>query len=238
MLSKSSRIKRLYKNVTVDSDETGYFVALDGRALFSPGKRPVRLLGSGLADALATEWRAQQEFVELRRMGLNSLVNYAIDFVSQNRPECVEQITAYAGSDLLCYRAGAPMSLVERQALLWDPLLEWALRRHGAKLNITYGVTHIAQDAAMIALLQASFKHADDFTLAALRSAVGLCGSLVLGLALLQGRLAPDAAWSAAQLDENWQVEQWGPDAEAEANRNDGFAALLSAHQVMLLSAR
>lgn len=238
MRSSANRIKRYYKIVAIEPTNEGYLVTLDGSPLRTPGKRQVRLPNLALAEALALEWRTQMEFIELPRMGLNALVNDAIDYVNLNRAAIIGEIAAYGGSDLLCYRAEAPSALVARQMAAWDPLLEWAQQRYSARLQVTRGILHVAQDEAAIAALKVGFKDADIFTLAALRLAVGMCGSLVLALALYEGRLDPEAAWQAAQLDEDWQRERWGEDAEATARRNNGYTALMCAGQMLRLLGR
>jgi chaperone required for assembly of F1-ATPase len=47
----------------------------------------------------------------------------------------------------------------------------------------------------------------------------GLTGSALLALAVALGRMTPDEAWQAAHVDEDWQIAQWGEDAEAAARR-------------------
>jgi chaperone required for assembly of F1-ATPase len=46
---------------------------------------------------------------------------------------------------------------------------------------------------------------------------------------VLEQAIPADAAWEAVSLDERWQLEQWGSDAEAEsaldARRGDFLAA-------------
>jgi chaperone required for assembly of F1-ATPase len=76
---------------------------------------------------------------------------------------------------------------------------------------------HAPQPSASIAALHAAVAEEDAFGLAALHELVSLSGSLVLGLAVSRGALEADAAWELSRIDETWQAEQWGRDAEAEA---------------------
>ena len=46
-----------------------------------------------------------------------------------------------------------------------------------------------------------------------------LTGSALLALALLLGVLDSEAVWSAAHVDEDWNIEQWGVDEEVAARR-------------------
>jgi chaperone required for assembly of F1-ATPase len=53
-------------------------------------------------------------------------------------------------------------------------------------------------------------------------------GSLIAALAVLERALSAEQAWDAVSVDERWQLEQWGADAEAEAaleNRRRDFMA-------------
>ena len=235
MRSTSNRVKRFYKTATVDQDEAGFFVSLDSRVVKTVGKSALRLPTLALAEAIADEWRSQDEFIDWRLMGLNTLANEAIDYVGPNLQSVIDETAGFGGSDLLCYRAEAPLSLIERQSQVWDPLIAWAQNHYGARLAVTTGILHIAQPAETIALLTSGFDQSDKFTLAAFRAAVGLCGSLILGLALFEGELLAEQAWQAAQLDEDWQSERWGRDAEAIDRSNNGLAALQTAHRMKCL---
>jgi len=69
----------------------------------------------------------------------------------------------------------------------------------------------------------------DAFQLAGLSPLVTISGSLLIALALAEQAIGLETAWAAATLDEAWQAEQWGQDAEAqaalEARRRDFAAA-------------
>lgn len=235
MASAGHSIKRYYKTAAAVRDADGFFITLDERPVTTPGKRPLRVMNEALGDALAAEWLAQEEFIQKHRMGLNLLAYTAIDQTAQQRLSCIEELAAYGGSDLLCYRAEGPAALIARQAAAWDPLLTWVRDKYGAHLRVTSGVGHVSQDTDAVERLRAGFKDADLFMLAALRSAAGLTGSLILALALMAGRLDAPAAWAAAQVDEDWQRETWGEDEEAAARRAGAFMALGHAEQMMRL---
>ena len=46
-----------------------------------------------------------------------------------------------------------------------------------------------------------------------------LTGSALLALALLRGVIDRDQVWAAAHVDEDWNIDQWGVDAEVAARR-------------------
>ena len=138
----------------------------------------------------------------------------------------MDAIAAYGGADLLSYRAAAPEALAERQAAGWDPWLSWAARNLGAPMVAVTGIVHEPQPAPTLAALRAAVEAHDAFALVALNELVTLSGSLVLGLAVARGALDAEKAWELSRIDETWQAEQWGADAEAEAlaaGRRDDF---------------
>ena len=228
-------MKRFYTDVMTVEVEDGFGVTLDGRRIRTPLKRAVSLPTRRLAHALAQEWEAQQDVVDLKTMGINRLVNIAIDEVMPDPARLASEISAYGGSDLVCYRADAPDELVQRQAGAWDPLLAWAAEEFALQLTVTTGVMPVAQDGDSLTRLSREVAAFDAFTLGAMRDVVGICGSLVIGLALHARFLDIDAAWAAAQIDEDWQIEKWGEDSEAMARRANAFAALQHADHLLRL---
>jgi len=149
-------------------------------------------------------------------MMLTKLTNTAVDRVAPDRAQAVRQVLAFGRNDLLCYRAGAPADLVERQAQTWDPLLEWARTTYSIDLRCGVGIGHVEQpDCAMTALEQA-ISRCSDLELAALHAAATLTGSAVIAFALAAGHSDAAEAFKAAELDETYQAQRWGTDEEAE----------------------
>lgn len=232
----ASKLKRFYKTAAASSKDGGYHITLDGKPIRTPGGATVLVRNRALADALAAEWDAQKTHIEFSTMGINQLVNSAIDQGPSDRLRLIDELCAYGSTDLLCYRAEGPTALVARQAAAWDPLLDWAETRYGARLRVTCGIVAIEQDAAARAALQARIAMADRFRLCALRAAVGICGSLIVGLAVAEGHLDIERAWQVVNIDEDWQKEKWGEDAQAAANRAGAFAAFAQAgHMLQVL---
>lgn len=210
-------MKRFWSKAAVEPAGGGFTVRLDSRPLRTPAKAPLILPNRALAEAVAAEWDAQAEAVQPAALPLTRSANTAIDRVLPRRAEVTQAVAAYGETDLLCYRAPHPEELVARQAEAWDPLLDWADRAFGARLRTGVGVMYILQPArATDALGQAVAGH-DAWTLTALHDLVTLSGSLVLGLAVSHGRLGPAEAWPLGRIDEDWQIAEWGEDAEAAA---------------------
>lgn len=209
--------KRFYKAAAAAPTEGGFAVQLDGRTPKSPAKKPLVLPTKALADLVAAEWEAQVEFIDNSLMPATRLAFTAIDRVSETRAEVAREITAYAASDHLCYRAESPKALVERQEREWGAILEWAKAEHGLAFTPVAGIIHQPQPSSTLASVEALALTLDDFTLTGAAFAAGLFGSTVLALAVRVGRLTGQRALDLSRLDEIYQAEQWGEDAEAKA---------------------
>jgi chaperone required for assembly of F1-ATPase len=219
-------MKRFYKAVTVTADSEGFRIRLDGKELRSPAKRPLLLRNAGLAQAIAAEWATQGEEIRPKSMPLMMLASTACDLVRDRSAQFAAEAGKYAETDLLCYRAEGPAALCARQQALWQPLLDWAAQRFAAPLAATAGVMPVAQPAASLAALRRQLTALEPFTLAAVADLTACCGSLVLALAIWDGRLDAAQAIEAALLDERFQAERWGEDAEALARQRDVSAAI------------
>ena len=225
-------VKRFYKAVTVSDD---FGILLDGRALKTPAKAALKLPTRALAEALAEEWRGQGDEVDLNKMPLNRLANTAIDRVSAHREAIVTELANYGGSDLLSYRAD-DAALAARQAVQWNPLVEWAGETLGARLSVTTGVTHVKQNAEALAALHRAVAALDDWTLAAMQTLTTISGSIVLALAVAKGRLTPGQAFATSRLDETYQAEKWGEDYEAKQRADALTAEIETAGKFMALA--
>lgn len=212
-------MKRFYKTATVEAVDGGFTVALDGRPVRTPAKAALTVTSRTLAAAIAEEWQAQAGEVRPSALPLTRLASTAIDLVAPRHSEVVAGIAKYAGTDLVCYRADRPPELAERQQRAWQPLLDWLEVRYDAPLGVTAGVVPRPQPEASLAALVAAVAAHDAMTLAALHLVTAACGSLVLALALLEGQIDAEAAFALSQLEESFEIEQWGEDAEQTRGR-------------------
>ncbi len=210
---------KFYKSVSVETRDGGYAILLDGKPAKTPGRARLRLPTESLAEAVATEWREQGDRIDPAAMPLTRLANTAIDRLPAHCGAVIGHILGFGRSDLLCYRADSPAELASRQAQAWEPLLQWMQDAHGVPLRAGQGIAYIEQPAAVAIKLEALVAAYDDFRLTALDLAAGLTGSLVLALALVEGRLTAGEVFAAAHIDEIFQAEKWGRDEEAEARR-------------------
>lgn len=212
-------MKRVYKSVATRSTEDGWGVTLDDRPLRTPARRELRVPSEPLAAAIAAEWDAQDPDIRPETMPLTRLATTAIDRTTDRRTEIAAEVADYAGTDLVCYRADHPAVLAARQEAAWQPLIDWAAGRYDAGLAVTTGIVPLAQSPASLKAFAVAVAALDDFRLTALQATTGACGSLVIALALLEGRLDAEAAFEVSQLDETFQMEAWGEDAEAARQR-------------------
>lgn len=223
------KARRFWKSAETRSAGDGWEVALDGRPLRTPGKLPLVLPSRALAQAIAEEWDAQHDVIDPNRMPLTRAANSAIEKVAPQIDQVADMLAQYGETDLLSYRADSPDELVRRQAEGWDPLIAWAAAELQAPLRITRGVMPVAQDPATLDRLRAQLAELDHWALTALHDLVTVPGSLILGLAVLRGRLGPDEAHRLSRIDEDFQAEQWGQDDEARTSAEERRKAVLNA---------
>ncbi len=213
--------KRFYKAVTVGAGAEGFEVLLDGRTARTPARAPLALPTAAAAALVADEYDAQAEAVDPTTMPMTRLVNTAIDGVAREADAVAEDILRFSASDMLCYRADGPEGLVRRQNEHWDPVLDWAQAGIGARMNLAEGVVFVEQPRESIGAIRLHLaRRSDAFRLASLHLMTSITGSALIALAVEGGFLDAEAAWAAAHVDEDWQAEHWGQDAEAMARRS------------------
>ena len=208
--------RRFYKTVSL-TDDLG--IALDGRAVKTPLKVPLALPTRALAEAVAAEWEAQGEKLDPASMTLTKLANTAIDRVAASREAIEAEVLDYSNSDLVCYRADRPPDLVQRHTRQWDPVVDWARTALDAPFEVRMGVMHKPQPEAALGAFGAALNDMSDFELAAFHTLMTLTGSALIALMLARRAINPEEAWITAHVDEDYQIEQWGEDAEAAARR-------------------
>lgn len=230
MTNSKKNPKRFYSAATVADRENGSFgIELDGRPIKTPAGHALAVPSRALADAIGGEWNAQGDEIVPASLPFTRLANSAIDGVEGRKGEVVQDIVNYASSDLLCYRAEAPAELAAEQARLWDPILAWVCTEYDAPFKVGTGVKHIEQPAASLDAVGRVISAEGPFRLAALHVMTTLTGSALIALAHAKRFLDTDAAWEAAQVDENWQASHWGEDFEAAQRQKRRFSEFLNA---------
>src|SRR6202167_1115019 len=204
-------MKRFYKETSFAAAEGGYAVLLDGKPIRTPAKTKLVVKSRNLAEAMAAEWQAQGETIKPDDLHLTRLAGSVVDLVEPRRAQIIAEIAKYAGTDLLCYRASTPPELATRQHEAWQVHLDWAGERY-APLAVTQGIAPMEQAPSALDAY-------DSMILGALYLATSALGSLILALALIEGRVDAEQAFAAAELDQTFQIERWGEDAEAARRR-------------------
>jgi chaperone required for assembly of F1-ATPase len=226
--------RRFYDTASTVAEAEGFAIELDGKGVRTPAGHVLAAPTQALAQAIAAEWDAQHDVIDPAKMPLTRLANSIIDGVGDNAAAVAAEIAKYLGTDLLCYRADSPQGLIERQARHWDPILAFARDTLGARFSLAEGVVHVAQPETALAAARAAIP-ADPWRLGAVYTVTTLTGSALIALALLRGALTVDAAWQAAHVDEDWNMEQWGEDELALQRRAFRFTEFQAAARVLLL---
>ncbi len=232
--SKLPLPKRFYKLAAVAEQDGLFAVELDGRAVKTPARQNLVLPTRDAAQLIADEFAAQEKEIDPARMPVTRLANTAIDGIINDPQAVLEDVLRFASSDMLCYRAGSPERLVERQTELWDPIIDWAASELGARFVLAEGVMHVEQPREALAAFGVHLgQFKDAFAIAALHTITTLTGSAILALAIAKGEISGDDAWKLAHVDEDWTIEQWGEDAEAAARRVIREREMIAAVQML-----
>ena len=213
--------------------EQGHGVALDGRPLRTPQRRPLAVPTPALAAAIAAEWQAQGEVVDPITMPLNRLATSVVDLMPERRRAAIDQICGFAATDLLCYRAPEPGELLEGYRRHWDPPLAWLRDVRGVRLVVVDGLMPAAQPTSAVDALGAMVRALDDWRLVGTHAVATATGSLVLALMVEAGAVDGAAAAAAALVEERFQRRRWGDEAEALAREAAIVADVVAADQLL-----
>ena len=227
------KAKRFWKETHLKEGDNGYIITLDGREVKTPQGSAMRVLQRPLAEAICKEWDDQQQEINPESMPMFKFTVTAIDRVTPQREAIVHELANYGSNDLLCYREENDQRLSAHQHQSWQPYLDWLEQTHAITLKVFAGIMpgDQAQDMknAMVNLVD---RH-DDFALAGLHTMVTCSGSLVLGLAAKEKLHPIDTIFEAAFLDDLWQQEKWGYDAETDQRLKNHQLLLQHAHQYL-----
>lgn len=233
--------KRFYTHVDVAPEGGLFAVTLDGRPMLTPAKARLALPTRAAAEDVAAEWRAQTAEIDPTTMPMTRILNAALDGVAAHQEAVAAEIVKYAATDLICYRAEAPESLVRAQAEAWDPILAFAAADMNARFLCSEGIVHVVQPASALTAVAEKIKRITDIgagapiALACLDVMTTLTGSALIALARVSGALSLDEAWRAAHVDEDFQMRLWGVDSEAMARRAQRFAEMTAADRLWRL---
>jgi chaperone required for assembly of F1-ATPase len=216
--TRTPQRKRFYQHADIAEISEGFGVTLDGKPIRTPSGRPLTAPNRAIAAGIAAEWNAQVEFINPLTMPLTRFANSVVEAVTERVQDVIDDVAKYFGSDLLFYRAAHPEALVAREAAAWDPVLSWAAETLGAHFILAEGIVHVSQPEPALAAARAALPQ-NPWSIAATHVVTTLTGSALLALTLRLGVLSADQVWTAAHVDEDWNIETWGVDAEVAARR-------------------
>lgn len=229
---RSQLRRRFFEHAGVEGEGGEFRIVLDGRPVKTPGRRTLAAPTDALGRAIAAEWEAQRDSIDPANMPLTRLANTIIDGVVDAAPAVTAEVERYLGCDLVCYRAGGPTGLVIRQSKAWDPVLIWARETLGARFLLAEGIVFVRQPDETLAAASAAIPR-DPWRLGALNAITTLTGSALIALAFAGGALSVDEAWTAAHVDEDWNMNFWGRDEPALKRRAFRFAEMRAAATVL-----
>lgn len=230
-------MKRFFEKVGVGQEGRFFTVELDGRPMRSPARTILRMPTRKLAQIIADEWDAQGEMIHPANMPLTRLANVANDHMSSARMLTVGELVRYAANDLLCFRVQEPLALRERQQDLWDPWLDWAAKKFGARLATTTTMGSLDHPVDALENLRNEALNSESFMLTGLAHVTAMLGSAVLGFAMMDGKLSAQQAFDLSRVEEDWQIEHWGEDEEARA-RAEHLLTTLQASETFMAALR
>lgn len=227
-------MKRFYKQVSLGENDKGFTVLLDGKPVKAPCGNAITAPTQALAKQLADEWQSQEESINLQAMPMTRLCGGATQMDDAQSEALIAEILNYAETDLLCYHA-QESGLYARQQAEWEPALKAFELAFNVRFVRAVGIVPVSQPSHIAQALRGYLEQLPPAVLVALTPLVSGLGSAVLGLSVSRGLLGIDEAIAHAQLDERYQAERWGEDAQATAIRADKAADLRHYAQYMAL---
>jgi len=211
--------KRFYKQVSVEARDGKFAVLLDGKNIKTPGKVNVAVPCEELANLMVKEWDAQDKEIDPATMPLTRLVNTIVERGDETLGAVKAEIVKFAGNDLLVYRAESQQELVDQQTKFWGGALEAFSKRYDVSFNVITGVMHQDQPAEVQVRVGEIIAPYDEFVAFSIMSITSITGSAILGVGLNEGLFTPEQVLETAYVDEDYQAQQWGEDAEATRMR-------------------
>lgn len=205
-------MKRFYKAVSIASGGShSYEILLDGKKLKTPSGNVLSVPNHSLAIAVATEWESQRENIVPATMHLTALCATACDNPNRkSKVDLAQDFLQYVESDTLCYRVEHPREMVALQEKLWDPLLEWFCETYHVSIAATQTIIGPTVPEATLDKLTQHMISRRHEALYGFVFAVESLKSVILTLAVMEGRLGVEEAVRLSRLEVDYQTKQWG----------------------------
>ncbi len=233
-MNTTTDIERFYSKASYHKEGRTWVILLDDKKLHTPARSVLRVPTKKLAELIAKEWDEQTDIINPEAMPHTKLSNVAHDHMGANKQQTAGELVRFAASDVLCFRVAEPLSLQELQAEKWDPWLDWAEQRFGARLGVSTGLQAPEQPLAALEALRNEALRMEPFLLTALTHASAILGSTVLGFALSAGKIDAKSAFDLSRIEEDWQIKRWGEDEEASLRARHLLNSLQASTEFML----
>ncbi len=213
-------MKRFYKDVSIRQDDSKYLILLDNMAVKTPQHNMMFVPTNKLAEAIATEWQAQKETLDIDSMPLTSLLYTYYDKIIPQKEQIVDALVPYLETEMVCYPSPEPLELKLEQEKIWNPIASWFSSKTNIKLNVTLDILNVAQDNNDMEQLKTILMKMPELRLTAMQAAVDILGSVVLAYAMALGQIDTNTAFEASFIEELFQSKAWGLDPDTEKKHN------------------
>ncbi len=208
------------RQVTTEKQAEGFALLTNGKLLKTPLGNNIILPNQKLADAVAAEWAGQGSVLKKEQMPLTQIACIAMDMARKKRAELVEDILSYTDTDLVCYRTGETPELLAIQNEQLNPIIAWAKERFSIELTVTSGIMPVAQHPENKQRISDQLAIYNEWQLAVFASAAKTLSSVILSLAFVEKFINAEKAFNLSHLEETFETEKWGEDAEKETRLN------------------
>ena len=223
--------KRFYQNAAV-GEGAPYPILLDGRAVKTPAGSalavPARALGASDRRRVGTRKASASIPPPCRSRGSPTRSSTASRRTPSRSRRRSRNISAPICSAIAPMR---PRGWCRCRRSIGIPILAWARETLGARFVLSEGVMFVAQPESAVAAARAAIP-SDPWRLGAVNVITTLTGSALIALAVAHGQLGVDDAWTAAHVDEDWNMKFWGRDELALQRRATRFADMQAAGTV------
>jgi len=186
-------------------------VVIDGRVLKTPARKSISLPSKALAMAVAAEWEWQRaRRVMPFTMPMTTLVSTAVDQMPSIRGRTIEELLNHFLTDTACCRHEIDRKLLKKQNEVLNPIVHWMEQHVQKPVKMSHNVLEHGQDAETVEAVRRMLLKFNDWELSAVDMLANATKSLVIALAVEQGRLSPMEALHASRVEENFQMEEWG----------------------------
>ena len=202
--------KKNWESVNLNKSPFGYIIMLDGTPIKTPLRNDLVIENRLIAQKVHEEWLNVEREINFTHMPYTKVCFISLDRSEEESFNLRNKLLDFGMSDLLCYRAEIGSDLAKLQSKGWDPLLEWIQIQLKITFKISHSIMPVEQSSELKTSLSKLMLPIPPISLTAMDDLVTLSGSLIIGLAILNGKLSPERGWKIIRIDEDWQRDIWG----------------------------